>query len=920
MFQISMRTSWCAVCALLVLVPAAAASQLDRAEAAWQAGDIRAAVLHLKSLLDEEPGNVRARLLQARLDLALLDAAQAENAARRALTEGADREAALPLLGDALLAQKRFQDVLDEISPAAGDRDALRSNIARIRAEALRGLRRDDEASKQLDIALTLDPGNARALVVRALDQLEAGDLPGARGEAQHAADVDPQLPEAWDLLALMARRSGDLPEAERLYGMAILNRSADWLPRYQRALTRIAQGKLDAAEQDIDLAERQVPRFVGMAYARGRIALARGDAAEALPLLQRYVEAVPDDIEAVYFTGVALMQLQRWGGAEEHLRQVLEVAPGSMQAAMLLARLRLRAGDPAAAEALLQPVTARPDAPEQASVLLVQALLAQGRGNDTLDLLARLAAAHPDDSRFGMAHAQQLAAAGERDDAIAELRRVIATEPEAKAARLLLIRLLAQGGDTAAARTEAQALSELAPDDPTATNALAVTLALSGERVAARVKLRDSTAQHPGALEPALNLARLALADGDTDAARAAVRGVLEADAGNVRAAVALAELLAREGDRDGAAAHLAKTVKAQPDNLPLRLTAAGTLMRLDQPDLAEELLAAAPAAQLDTPALLSQRGVLALRDGRNDDALGMFERLGALRPDAAAPFYLQARALAGLGRAAEARDRAIRALRSDAASPLAVPTLLQVLHAMPSPEARQEWLDFLGEATGHAATVLMADARNAIETGNRTRASSLLEAMREEQPGNRAVVMLLIANERERGNPGRARQLAESWLWDHPNDNGIRLALAEMALAQDNTDAAIFVYEMLVQGEQPVPVAYNNLAWLLRETNPRRARTLAEKAHELVPDNADYADTLASILLAAGEPNTALPLLEAARKQRPADPGIAFHYAHALADTGRPDQARRVLLEIRGRSFPEQAAAIALLERLRP
>ena len=914
------RALQCAACLVLLLLSlAATASTLERAETAWEASDVPAAVVYLKAAIDEDPDAGRARLLQARMDLALLNPAAAEDTLRRLLAAGAARAEVLPLLGDALLQQQRFQAVLEEISPAPEDPDALRSQIARIRAEALHALHRDAEASTRIETALALDPHNARAVLERALGRLASGDLDGARADAQHATDIDPKLALAWEFLGLLAQQSHDLAEAERVYSIAILSRHADWMPRYKRALVRIDEGKLDAAAQDIDAAAKQVPNFTGLAYARGRLALARGHSATALPLLLRYLEAVPTDIEASYFTAVTLLQLQRFDAAEDHLQRTLAAAPGAWRAALLLAELRLRAGDPGSAESLLRPLLDRPEAREQAGLLLVRALLAQGRGDETPELLGQLTAAAPNNGRLALAHAQRLAASGDSDGAIAELRRVITTAPKAKAPRLLLIRLLVQAGDTEAAHAEAVALADIAPRDAEAMNALAVTLALRGDGGAARALLRKSSAMDPGALEPALNLARLALADDDTATAREAIDGVLAADPGNTGAVLALAELLAGTGDTDGAAEQLADAVKAAPDNLALRLAAAHLLLRLQRPAAAEKLLQTAPAEQRDTPELLDLRGRLALADGRADEALSVFEDFGALRPEAAEPFYFQARALAALGRVDEARERTIRALRAAPDSPLALATLEMVLGAMPA-ERRQDWLAFLDDATGHAFVVRTADARNAMETGDRARASALLKALRTEQTGNRALTTMLIDNERQRGNPEGARAVAQDWLKDHPRDTGIQLAAADLALALNDTAAAVGVYEALLQHEPPLPAVHNNLAWLLRESDPARARQLAEVAHRLAPNEPDYADTLAVIALDAGEPNAALPLLQAAYQSRPTDASIAYHYARALAATGEPARARQVLLQIRAHRFPEQAAAIELLDRLQP
>lgn len=88
---------------------------LADARKAHGSGEDRAAVIHLKNLLQQEPGNAAARRMLGELYLALGDAVSAEKELRRALALGQPRRELLPLLVRAMLAQASYQDVLDEL-------------------------------------------------------------------------------------------------------------------------------------------------------------------------------------------------------------------------------------------------------------------------------------------------------------------------------------------------------------------------------------------------------------------------------------------------------------------------------------------------------------------------------------------------------------------------------------------------------------------------------------------------------------------------------------------------------------------------------------------------------------------------------------------------------------------------------------
>jgi predicted Zn-dependent protease len=110
---------------------------------------------------------------------------------------------------------------------------------------------------------------------------------------------------------------------------------------------------------------------------------------------------------------------------------------------------------------------------------------------------------------------------------------------------------------------------------------------------------------------------------------------------------------------------------------------------------------------------------------------------------------------------------------------------------------------------------------------------------------------------------------------------------------------------------------IALNNLASLLREVDPAQALSYAERAYELAP-HPHIADTLGVILLHRGETERALAVLREAAVKSPTQPTINYHFAQALAQSGRKDEARTVLKRISRIDFPERPEADALLSQL--
>jgi putative PEP-CTERM system TPR-repeat lipoprotein len=657
------------------------------------------------------------------------------------------------------------------------------------------------------------------------------------------------------------------------------------------------------------------MPAFPGLHFARGMLALGRGEPAAALPALQRWLELRPKDIEAIYYTAVALRQLSRPTEAEARLRQILLDAPDTLPAALMLAEVRLDQGDPQGAEAALRRFTASEDTPAAARRLLGQALMAQGRNTEAQLLLAVTTKgtdtpADQDDPALPM----RLLNAGQTEAAVDLLRRRRAKNPLDIGTGVELVRALATSGQIDAARAEAQAQLERAPGDASALNALALTLALAGDTEAAAHAFNESAEAAPGALTPLLNLAQLALAQGDKQAARTALDEALARDP-NDRGALRLAAALDMETSGDDAAAErLLASVKMRADDLPWRLEVARNLAAMGRGQAAAALLNAAPAEQVQDPTLVRLKALFALGEGDWALAANGFADLAQRRPDDAEPVYLEALSQVMLARLDAAKARLADALALAPEHRLAQSVVQALAEALPA-DARGNWLDELVLSAPEALPVLQLAAARALDAGNLDKAEALYGAARSAHPTQSAPALGLAGVARQRGDLARATTLAEQAVAGFPDDPSPRLALADLHIAQGQTRAAIEALEPLA--ERRVPQALNNLAWLLREQEPKRALALAQLAHRLAPAHASFADTLGDLLIRTSDPAAAVPLLDDAYA-RSRDPAIGYTLARALAGAGQTEKARRVLREVTGRDFPQHASAKALLESL--
>jgi tetratricopeptide (TPR) repeat protein len=167
--------------------------------------------------------------------------------------------------------------------------------------------------------------------------------------------------------------------------------------------------------------------------------------------------------------------------------------------------------------------------------------------------------------------------------------------------------------------------------------------------------------------------------------------------------------------------------------------------------------------------------------------------------------------------------------------------------------------------------------------------------------------------------GHPDQATKLLRDWIASNPDDVASLAALASLDIAARRLDDGQMHLQSVLAKRPNDPTTLNNLAWVYQQKNDNRARPLAQRAYLLSPQP-QTADTLGWILTTEGHAAQALPLLRQALSGLQTEPGVAYHYAVALKDTGARDEAMKLLKALASTpgNFEEKPAATKLLEEL--
>jgi tetratricopeptide (TPR) repeat protein len=270
-----------------------------------------------------------------------------------AYNEGVEAQRA----GDLELAAKKYNEAAS-INPELAAAHTSLSAVAHIQGDY-------QSAAAEAELALTIDPTDARAMQLRydayrlagdeakakeaekalkelggasdaaarifneGADAYNAGDIHTAISKFQQAADLDPNLVQAGLVLAKIFYTQGKLSEALAKADevVALQPDNADALRIAYDSARRL--GDTESAAAALDGLAVSDPEWAATGLFEIAVELYNNDRTdEAAQALERVLKAQPDLARAHYLLGVALFNAGRTEVASEHLRRFIELAP----------------------------------------------------------------------------------------------------------------------------------------------------------------------------------------------------------------------------------------------------------------------------------------------------------------------------------------------------------------------------------------------------------------------------------------------------------------------------------------------------------------------------------------------------------------------------------------------------------------
>ena len=721
--------------------------------------------------------------------------------------------------------------------------------------------------------ALKKDARYSEAYYRVGLTELRMGQALAALRDLRRAADTDPKFTnpdarvQAGNLVTTAYVMNPNHPPAyrEELRGLSndLLKhdpKSPSGL-RLRGYLKLFADGDPNGAVADFQLANQISPFDPDIVLPLVRALQAVGRGAEGEKLGMDLIAKRKDYVaiyDALYY---GYMRDKRLGDAEAILK--LKAANNPQEPAYLLQvaqhyyRLDRRADMQKALDTLLSNRKAYPLGP----LLVAKFYAAIHDFDDALKLLeqgARSDSTHQVD--YQKETAQVLVAENRKDEAVRLLEKILKDNPKDDSAQAMRSSLMIETGDP---KQLQQAVTELQA-------------AVS----------RDST-------NPVLrfNLGRALLAKNLLEQARVQFQQAIKIRPEYVPARLALAQLFILNHEYGSAVQTAKQVLDFDPGNLAARLVRTSGLAAMGNPALARTELEETIARYPTSAEAQLQMGALDLGQKRYKEAEQQFSQTYKDHP-------ADLRALMGIVESYALQnqaDKAIQLLKSELAKN---PNRLELKNAL---------------------------GNIALMSGKWDLAAEQFQAILAVRPDTGEVYVPLGQALAAKGDTDGAIRTFEKASQMRPNDPAPSLQLALLMEKTGRQAQARPLYEKVLKLQPDNAMVLNNLAYLLAESGSPadldQALSLAQKARQKLPDNADIADTLGLVYTKKNLNSNALDLFRdiVSKDTAGGSPRSAifhYHYALALSQSGDKQQAKKELrTALECKPSPDQAAKIRAL-----
>ena len=878
-----------------------------------------AAIIQIKNVLNKNPDSPEARLLLGRALLESGDPVAAELELRKAVELKIPAGQVAPSLARALMAQGKAKKVIDELATTPTANAEELAELKTVVGHSYVMLGNVDMAQTAFNDALAAKQGYAPAELGLARLRAMQGNMAEANKIVDEVLVKFPREADAWHFKGDLQRAAQKFPDALTAYQKALEIKPRTTSIHANIIMLQLQDRKLDLAAKQLAALQKVAPKQPITVYLDALVAFSKKDLAAARSAVENLLKIQPDNPQGLQLAGAIAYQNRSDIQTQEYLGKALQKAPSLEFSRRMLVKSYQRSGQPAKALETLQPVLQGATIPPEWLTLAGEVYMQNGDAERAAEFFSKAAQHDPKDNQAKTALALSKMRLGHTEQAFADLELIAASDSGISADMALIASAMRQKDFDKALLSIAH-LETKQPNSPLVHDLRGQALLGKKDIEAARKSFEKALVIDATYLPSVTNLVAIDLAEKKLDQARERYETVLKKDPKNVPAMLSLAQLKARTGaSLDDVASLLKKAIAADPSNPTPRFALISLLLGSKDKDKARAATEEALAAFPENPEILEVAGQVYQVSGDTNQALATYNKLTNLLPNNPQPYLRIAEIHLAAKNKQAARDSLAKGLSKQ---PDSLP--LQRAQIMLN-VADGRFSDALSTARAIQKAQPKVSAGYMLEGDVQLAQKAWKEAAAAYRAGLKAAPTTDLAERLylallQSGQTAEAASSAETWIKAHPNDQGFRLFVADMANKRKDYATAVTHYRAMLVVAPKNPVILNNLAWSLGQMNDPKATAYAEEANKLAPNQPAIMETLGTLYVAQGKVIPGMELLAKAVALAPQNPDFRLSYAKALIKAGKKTEAKQALdtLAKLGDKFPAHAEVVELSKGL--
>lgn len=885
---------------------------IQQAQVFVEQGDNNAAIIELKSAVQQEPRSPLARYELGKVYIAQKNFESAEKELSRALELGHPAAQVIPLLSEAY--QRTGANVA--LADLEFDEQSLttveRLEIGYRKLQSFLQLEKNGDARILIDQMSTLDSNSVYKDLIEAHRDVLDKDYAGALEQAKVLIERAPLNRDVLSFTARLYMLNGEEQEAANIYESYVGVATDDIESKFALANMLVQQGENARAEKYVDELMQISDTNALLNQLKGIIRAASNDYENALMFSEKAIQFGQKDPRVRLVAGFSAFQLGEFEKAVGHLSLVASLLPDGHPGLRILAASQLQSDMGSEANAILPRIG---EVTAQDATLFSRTgfeLLQEGNvdaAKQVIEQAEKISETADDLTRLGI-----LKLSVNNVEGLINLEEAVDKAPESVTAKTTLASAYLGTDQLDKALALAQDWQKTSPLEVEGYLLEAEVLQRQENYTDAEKLLEQVSTFAPENSALLVAKIRLNLRQKKIDEAMAITEQLLQNEPNNVIGLASLFSIQFERGDATQAVSRIQQSFNDEKENTGLALLLARAALASNQPKLGIEALDSIPQDRGAPSQFWSMKGFALLRDNQADAAEKHYQKWSELFPSQEAAVLGQMLILDSK----REYQKGIDIMRDFLArkDSLQVSFLQSYFYAMArNPEAAKATLNAI-ENKYHPLPFLRGVKARIALLENRP-ADAVEDALVAYSDNKKTDNLFVLVQALERsGQMARSYDTLVAHNGEFPNDMRAKLLLAERQIESDSAQA-IATYQQMLASAPNNFVVLNNLAYLLmQDGNLEEAADYAERAYEIQPDNAATADTYAQILVRQNKIKEALEAYSRVITDEEKNEEIILNYIETLFKNGSTVVAKR-RLEARTFENPASIERISALQQ---